>query len=425
MFLGIDFGTSGCRAVVIDRSRQIHAEEKWPLPEPVHHAGSVKQDAALWTEALTQLLQQLGHKTDLQKIQRLALNATSGSALLVDPSGIPLTPARMYNDSSGLHQVEQIARACDCAQHITLSAGSTLARVLQLIDDHAAEDRFVIAHQADYLNTWLTGCNAVSDYHNSLKLGFDPESLIWPGWIEQLLPANSLPRVLEPGALIGAIARPIAERFGFDPSLEVRAGTTDANAAFIATSLNQPGDAVTSLGSTLVLKLLGKQRVDLPAQGVYSHRLGKLWLTGGASNAGSAVLRDYFSDQQLAELTPQMDINQPTGLDYYPMKGRGERFPDPNPNQRPRLEPRPDSDARFVQAILEALSRIEHRGYQLLASAGAPGLTRVHTMGGGAANPLWNALREQTLGVPVVPADHTEAAFGSALLAMQGLKSYA
>lgn len=85
--------------------------------------------------------------------------------------------------------------------------------------------------------------------------------------------------------------------------------------------------AVTSLGSTLAIKLLSEARVDDARYGLYSHRLGDAWLVGGASNTGGAVLRRHFSDAQLQELTGHLDASQPTGLDYYPLLSPGERFP--------------------------------------------------------------------------------------------------
>ena len=69
-------------------------------------------------------------------------------------------------------------------------------------------------------------------------------------------------------------------------------GTTDSIAAFLAAGARETGDAVTSLGSTLAIKLLSDTFADDAARGVYSHRLGDRWLVGGASNAGCAVLRE-------------------------------------------------------------------------------------------------------------------------------------
>lgn len=69
------------------------------------------------------------------------------------------------------------------------------------------------------------------------------------------------------------------------------------------------------------------------------------------------------------------------------------------------------------------MARIEARGYELLQELGADKLTRVYTAGGGAKNLVWSEIRKHYLGVPVVSSINTEAAYGSALLAMKGLKS--
>lgn len=93
---------------------------------------------------------------------------------------------------------------------------------------------------------------------------------------------------------------------------------------------------VTSLGSTLALKLLSTSRVDDARFGVYSHRLGDKWLVGGASNTGGAVLRQLFTIEQLKELSSQIDPSQPSPLDYYPLPKVGERFPEADPQKEPR-----------------------------------------------------------------------------------------
>lgn len=110
-------------------------------------------------------------------------------------------------------------------------------------------------------------------------------------------------------------------------------------------------------------------------------------------------------------------------MDYYPLLKRGERFPINDPHLEPRLEPRPTDPHRFLQGLLESLSRIEAQGYAQLQRLGASPLKRVWTAGGGARNPAWLALRQQYLGVPVAISPHTEAAYGTARLAQGQLNS--
>lgn len=83
------------------------------------------------------------------------------------------------------------------------------------------------------------------------------------------------------------------------------------------------------------------------------HLSGNGWLVGGASNTGGAVLRQYFSNEQLQQLTQQMDISKSSGLAYYPLTKPGERFPVNDPQLQPQLEPRPADDALFLHGVCE------------------------------------------------------------------------
>ncbi len=424
MYLGIDFGTSGCRAIVINNKRQQLAETSYPLPAATQHQQSIKQQASVWIEGLHALFKQLSTQIDLTRIQRVAIDGTSGSVLLVSPQGKVLTPALMYNDSSSLAQQQLIQQHCPYPQHIVNSASSPLAKALQLAQSLPASTPYLILNQADYLSNYLANSWGISDYHNVLKMAYDVEHLLWPQWILKLVPKSSLPHVQEPGQVFSTVTAEIANKLGLNKNLQICAGTTDANAAFIATESIHAGDAVTSLGSTIVLKILSQNQIQELQSGVYSHKLGDYWLCSGSSNAGGSVLKQYFSDSELIELSEQIDIKKSPALDYYPLSVKGERFPIMDPDKHPRLTPRPASDVEFLQGILEGLSRIEQQGYQKLKALGAADINRIQTLGGGAVNPQWQAMRSQILGLPVTRSRHDQAAYGSALLALQGLTHY-
>jgi len=412
MYLGLDFGTSGARAHVIDTAAvSIHTG---------HHAylDPEKQTALDWREALLTLLHGLPQETAGQ-LQGIAVDATSASVLLCDVGLKPVSPALLYNDSRALQETSELAGIAPPG-HIACSASSGLARFLWLTQRTNIVEACYFMHQADWLSALLTGLGGHSDYHNALKTGYDVENLCWPDWVLQLPHAHLLPQVAAPGTVIAQIHPEIAQHFGINPECKVHAGTTDSIAAFIAAGATRPGEAVTSLGSTLVLKLLSERRVEAAQYGVYSHRYGDLWLAGGASNAGGAVLRHFFSDAQLSELSRDIDPTADSPLDYYPLPGLGERFPVNDPQMQPRLEPRPTDDAEFLHGLLQGLSRIEAEGYARLAELGATPLHSVATAGGGADNPAWTRMRSRLLKVPVSAAHHTEAAHGAALLARRG-----
>ncbi|MEM8502983.1 MAG: FGGY-family carbohydrate kinase [Cyanobacteria bacterium P01_D01_bin.1] len=419
--LGIDFGTSGARAIVIDGS----CEHASTVACTSYRFSDAKETASpiVWEQVLWRLVEAIAPQIRTH-INRIAINGTSATMLLCDGSGQPITKALMYNDAI-TRPILPILSTVAPSNSPALSATSTLAKAMWLHHNETYSRQVHIAHQSDWIASRLHGQLPVSDYHNALKLGYDVESLTYPDWLLGLPIVGWLPEVLEPGSVIAPIRPELANRFDLPLACQICAGTTDSIAAFLASGARQIGDAVTSLGSTLVLKLLSPVAVSDQSFGIYSHRLGDLWLVGGASNTGGAVLKQYFSVEQIAELSAQIDLSKPCELAYYPLTQPGERFPINDPDYLPRLAPRPDEDADFLYGIFDAIARIESEGYQKLRRLGAPKVCQVYTAGGGAQNQTWQTIRQRKLGVRVVEAQQSEAAYGTAKLALRGLSDFA
>jgi len=415
-FIGIDVGTSACRACAIDERGNVIAETRSDLPAPLSKNNHREQQPEIWWQHLLDAVDRLNRELEPASVSRLAIDGTSATLLLCDRNGKPLTTGLMYNDARAVAEAEQIGRSAPTESAVA-GPSSSLAKLLYL-QNTISETHYLALHQADWLSGRMSGRFGTSDENNALKMGYDPLARRWPDWLNELeIPADCLPEVRPPGSLIGAVEPTLTTRWGWPDSAQVVTGTTDSTAGFIATGASTIGTAVTALGSTLVLKVLSDKPVFAPEYGVYSHRLGDVWLVGGASNAGGTVLRQLFSACDIRRFTRLMQPEHPTGLDYYPLPAAGERFPIQDPALQPRLTPRPSSDAVFFQAILESLARIEQRGYRLLAELGAPYPGRVLTVGGGAQNEGWTRIRQNMLGVPVTKAGHQEAAYGAALLA--------
>lgn len=405
IFLGLDFGTSGARVIAIDANHAPLFKTQYRFVENSWHE---------WRSALFLLLGAI--PADLRKaVHAIAFCGTSATSLICDDAGLPLLPAVRYDETRSPAASGMIA-----VGHLTSSPSSSLSKLLWFYEQLEAAHACYFLHQADWLAFLLHGKAGFSDYHNALKLGYDAERLEYPEWLLALPIGSLLPQVLPPGSVAGTIRQELAEEFGFPPNCLVRAGTTDSIAAFFASGANRPGQAVTSLGSTLVLKLLSKKRVESAEHGIYSHRCGDLWLAGGASNCGGAVLETLFGRDRLKALSAEIDPRQPCSFDYYPLNGIGERFPVNDFAMQPRLEPRPERDAEYLHGLLESLARIEQQGYQLLERLGATPVTEIFTAGGGASNPTWQAIRKRVLAQPVRPEAHIEAAMGAALLAAEG-----
>lgn len=418
LFLGIDIGTSGVRICALDATERVVAISTVAMPPPIQLGPAVEQDPEIWWRTVTETLGRLARKCDLSRVVRLAVDGTSGSLLLADAQGMPRSRGLMYNDARAVETAQRI-KAVAPPESGAQGPSAALAKLLHLLPTLPADTRHVV-HQADWIAGRLCGRFDFSDENNALKLGYDPILRQWPDWLDQLaIPRHLLPSVGVPGHVVGTIDPGTADLLGLPKSAAICAGTTDGVAAFLATRANRPGDAVTSLGTTLVLKLLSDKPIFAASQGIYSHRLGDRWLAGGASNTGGAALLAQFSAARIAELTALIDPAHPTGLDYYPLPKPGERFPINDPGLFPRLTPRPSDDAVFFQGMLEGIAAIERSAYARLTELGAPQLKRVISIGGGASNAAWMEIRETMLGVPVTLARETEAAFGTALLALQ------
>ncbi|HED35906.1 MAG TPA: carbohydrate kinase [Gammaproteobacteria bacterium] len=417
-YIGIDLGTSGVRACAIDNNESIIHTCTTPLPSPQKHGKSITQDALLWWQATRDVLSELFPHIDAAQVLAISVNGTSGTVLACDNEGTPLAPARMYNDSYCARQSALIKTiAPDTSAAHGNSAG--LAKWLYLQQQFPQANHLL--HQADWIAGKLCGRFDISDENNALKSGYDPVQGQWPDWLAQTgLNIERLPEVLPPGSPIAPIQNKAFGKFNLNPDCQMISGTTDSIAAFIATGANKPGDAVSSLGSTLVLKVIAEKPVFAPEYGIYSHKLGNFWLAGGASNSGGAVLRHYFTSQQIEAFSLLVNPDKPTGLDYYPLIQPGERFPFNNPALEPHLSPRPEKPLDFFQAILEGISQIEQQGYNKLQLLGAPYPSQVLSAGGGSKNAAWNQMRQLTLGIPVKQAIFSEACYGSALLAKRG-----
>jgi hypothetical protein len=355
----------------------------------------------------------------------LCLDATSSTLLLADARGRPLTAGLMYDDRRAGSAAARVARHAP-DESPARGVGSALSKLLHLLDEGSATDAVYALHQADWLCGRLIGRYGISDENNALKLGYDPVSRRWPDWLDAFPRVRPLlPEVLPVGTPLGTLDPTVADLLGLPAATAVVAGTTDSNAATLAATdacradLVQRDDTpgITSLGSTLVLKIWSDRPVFAARYGIYSHRIAGRWLVGGASNSGGAVLRQHFDDAELEALSARIDPAKPSPLDYYPLPAPGERFPLCDPSLEPRLTPRPDDRVKFLHGILEGIARIEAAGYRRLAELGAPYPTRVLTAGGGAGNIAWSAIRQRVLEVPVGRAVHQDAAYGAACVA--------
>jgi D-ribulokinase len=416
--LGIDIGTSGVRAVLVGRDGDVLAMGQTAMLLPQQSFGRLWQDTHVWAASVDEVMLALRSKIAEHHVLALSIDGTSGTIVPIDSKGAPVGLASMYNDVADAAFLDPVMKAAP--QDTAARGGSSpLAQALEM---QANMTPARILHQADWLAGRFSGRFDVSDENNALKTGYDPVKRAWPDWIKDTgLEMKLLPLVVAAGERTGTILPAIADRYGLSRDVAIVAGTTDGCAAFLASGASDPGDGVTSLGTTLTLKLLSGRPVFAPQYGIYSHRIGDEWLAGGASNSGGAALAVHFDRNDIVRLTPLIDPGHPTGLDYYPLPKPGERFPINDPTMASRTAPKPDDERLFFQGLLEGIAGVEALGYRRLAELGATPIKTLRTVGGGAANEPWTRIREGLLKLKNQPPLSEHAAVGAARLAWRGI----
>jgi sugar (pentulose or hexulose) kinase len=433
LFLGLDLGTGGARACLVDAQGVLHAEAFSPLPASAVWRGGNgehEQDPLGWwlatrsaLDRIVSVLKGSGRSPDL--VRAVAVSSTSGTIALVDGDGAPVGRALMYDDPRGADQAGELNRAGE--SHLAkfgfrFNASYGLAKLawLRARDPARLERAARIVHAADFIAGRLTGRYDVTDWTSALKSGYDVVDLAWPAFIGGALrlPADKLPRVVRPGETVGRAEGPGAREAGLVPATLVVAGMTDGCASQLGAGAVAPGAVCASLGTTLILKGVTAEFRRDPRGRVYSHRHPEgLWMPGGASNTGGGALEREFGRPAILLLDERVGSRLPTAGLVYPLAGRGERFP----FVRTDLEtwwiaPVEDRLERFG-AMLEGTAYVERLGCDALRAIGVGIEGPLRTNGGGTQSASWLAVRAAVLNRPVEVPANSSSAFGASVLA--------
>jgi sugar (pentulose or hexulose) kinase len=396
-WIGIDLGTQSVRAVLVDPDGTVLARASRPLTS-VRDGVRHEQDPQHWLDAVDACL------VDIDAVPSgIAICSTSGTFLLTDVAGRPLTPALMYDDARSTARRVHIVDADPDRWATSMQPTWALPKVLDLVAD---SDQRVI-HSADFVAAHLVGHPVATDTSHALKTGYDLVADSWPtAAFDKLgLPLEVFPEVVQPGTELGRTPA----------GVPVYAGMTDGCAAQIAAGALTPGSWNSVLGTTLVLKGVSEQLLDDPTGAVYSHRHPDGgWLPGGASSSGAGVLTDLLPGASLDALDRAA---RPVDAVIYPLAKTGERFPFVAPQAEPFLLGAVDGDLETYVAVLQGVAFIERLAFEHLEALGAEPVRSVSLTGGGTRSGYWNQLRADVLGVPVELPVAADPAYGMAVLA--------
>lgn len=424
--VGIDIGTQSVRAVVVEENGQIMSSGDAPLESTKSDAGKHEQNPESWWKAVGEACRQAAGEVPKGKIGSLAISSTSGTILLTDSAGEPLTPAIMYNDGRAS---EEARRAQEAGERLWSSLGYqmrssfALPKLLWLTGSEMVNGATWMLHSADFVASRLAGETVSTDWSHALKTGYDLVNEQWPTEIlnDLEIPIELLLPVVRPGVLIGEVQESASEHTGLPAGTEIRAGMTDGCAAQIAAGALGDGQWNSVLGTTLVLKGVTRELLQDPNGVIYSHRHPDGgWLPGGASNVGAGMLSKEFGDENLEKLDDAAERHGPATTATYPLNTEGERFPFAKPEARGFMLDEPESEVDRYRALLEGVAFVERLCFSYLESLGTKVSGPIAMTGGGSKSRFWSQLRSDVLGRSVRVPRSAEPAVGMAILASAG-----
>jgi xylulokinase len=352
--------------------------------------GRLTQDPQSW---LTAMDGHFAHARNEARKQNLviagaSISATSGTFVLTDSNGKPIADAAMYNDGR---------------------AANPLARAEKIISEVGA-GTYLFAHTPEYTVAHLTGqpLSAVAtDWSHAMKTGVDLHSKSWSATATDTAQKSSitLPSVVAPGSLLGRTT---------DGDIPLYAGMTDGCTAQISVGATSIGSAVSTLGTTLVLKVVGDKEIAGP--GFYSHLLPKeRWLGGAASNLGGISFEKYQSE--IKSWDQKAAAHGPASFAIYPLVGTGERFPVANKDMKCVATGSPQNEADEYRAILEGIAFAERYAFEILESAGAQISGAIYSAGGGSRSVIWSEIRATVMNRPIATVKDSGSDIGAAMIA--------
>lgn len=423
VWLGLDLGTQSARVLAVGSDGELIAAASRPL---VSHrdGGRHEQDPRQWWDALADAARAATAQVAPGAIGGAALCATSGTILLTDDEGEPLSSGLMYDDTRATEEAVRVNQAgaarWQALGYSRMHPSWALPKLLWLLGEHRGSDGVRLAHQPDVVTRRLTGTPVAADSSHALKTGYDVLAEEWPAEVLSALGIDEriMPPVARSGSRLGIVCTAAAAETGIPAGTPLFAGMTDGCAGQLGAGALSPGSWNAVLGTTLVVKGVTSHPVHDPAGVVYSHRSPDGgWLPGGASSAGAGVLTKHFGGRDLEGLNRQAGEREPATVVAYPLVARGERFPFSAADAEPFVIGRPVDEVDFYAALLQGVAFVERLVFDYLDLLGAATDGDLTLTGGGARSPYWSQLRADVLGRPVRVPRQAEAGLGMAVLA--------
>lgn len=433
LYLGIDIGTSGVKAVLVSEAGAVVATASRELalshPAPLWS----EQDPDTWVDAAIGAVDDLAatHPREVAQVRGIGLSGQMHGATLLGADGRPLRPAILWNDGRSHAECIELERRCPSLHAIAgnlAMPGFTAPKLLWVArhEPQIFERIAKVLLPKAYVRYRLTGEMAedMSDAAGTLWLDVGRRS-----WSAELLKATGLdlhqmPRLVEGSAASAVLASEFAQRWGMAKDVVVAGGAGDNAASAIGLGAIAPGDAFLSLGTSGVVFRVTDRFAPAPETAVHAfcHALPGLWhqmgvmLSAAASLGWLAGVMESPAAALLAPLGERVD--GPSPVKFLPYLD-GERTPHNDAAASGAFVGLRAATGRgqMVQAVLEGVAFAARDNLAALSAAGGT-IAELDLVGGGSRSPLWAQICADVLGIAVHRVEEGEvgAALGAARL---------
>ena len=449
-FLGIDVGTGGTRALVIDEAGRVISsatEEHRAFASP--RIGWAEQDPSDWWRACSAAVRKALAERQLRgdQISCVGLSGQMHGAVLLDEQARVVRPALIWCDVRTEKQSRELTDEIGSQRLIQLTcnpalANFTLTKCLWVRENEPENWKKVrsLMLPKDYVRLQLTGERATDMADASGTLLLDVANRRWSKEILELVQIDHslLPKLYESPEICGQISPAGAAATGLESGTPVVAGAADQAAGAIGMGIVSPGTVSATIGTSgVVFAATGRPALDPKGRlHTFCHAVPERWMVMGVTQAAGLSLR-WFRDQFGVSADHQLEsyerlnieaANAPPGCDglLFAPYLMGERTPHLDPAARGMLVGLTASHTRahVIRAILEGVAFSLRDTLTIFQEIEVPAKT-IRLGGGGARSALWRQIQADIYGQRVETVEAEEgAAYGAAILAGVGAKAW-
>ncbi|ANC40166.1 xylulokinase [Hafnia alvei] len=405
MYLGIDLGTSGVKAILLSEEGEVIASHGEPLQVNRPHPLWSEQDPASWWRATDAAVLALGQKHSLSNVRAVGLTGQMHGATLLDKQQNILRPAILWNDGRSAQECRELEASVPNSRQITgnLMMPGFTAPKLKWVAKHEPDvfaqiDKVLLPK--DYLRWKMSGVFAsdMSDAAGTMWL-----DVCQRDWSDELLAATGLnrshmPTLFEGSQITGELLASIAQRWHM-PVVPVVAGGGDNAAGAVGVGLYRSGQAMLSLGTSGVYFAVSDGFLSNPESAVHSfcHALPNTWHLMSVMLSAASCL-DWVAKltglSSVPELLKEVESSAPAEapLWFLPYLS-GERTPHNNPEAKGAFWGLTHEHQRadLCRVVLEGVGFALADGMDVLHATGLKP-QRITLIGGGARSAYWRQM---------------------------------